>query len=89
VRAGRVARAALLVRGWRWGGVWLAPLVGKKLGAHQAHMQTSVRTHARCRLLTIGRLAPEAGSCEQFCLAHGSIDAARARRVCCRGWREA
>jgi hypothetical protein len=71
------------------GGVWLAPLVGKKLGAHQAHMQTSVRTHARCRLLTIGRLAPEAGSCEQFCLAHGSIDAARARRVCCRGWREA
>jgi hypothetical protein len=88
VRAGRVARAALLVRGWPWGG-WLPPLVGKKLGAHRAHMQAPVRTHARCRLLAIGRLAPEAGSCEQFSLAHGSIDAARARRVCCRGWREA
>jgi hypothetical protein len=62
---------------------------GKKLGAHRAHMQAPVRTHARCRLLAIGRLAPEAGSCEQFCLAHGSIDAARAHRVCCRGWREA
>jgi hypothetical protein len=78
VRAGRVARAALLVRGKRCGlqGVWRAPLVGK-IWVRTGRMQTPVRTRTRCRPLAIDWPTHEAGSRERFCLPHGSIDAAR------------